>query len=86
MIKYGLKVLIVVFGLGIFTVASAARFDWVLGQSAVVDDGVVSDTTEQSRFDSVFGLILRTLLFHFYKNSMLQMQEYGHHPQDPLVK
>lgn len=55
MIKYGLKVLIVVFGLGIFTVASAARFDWVLGQSAVVDDGVVSDTTEQSRFDSVFG-------------------------------
>lgn len=53
--KHGLKILIVIFGLGIFSVASAARFDWVSGQAVIVDDGVVSDTTEQSRFDMIFG-------------------------------
>ncbi len=51
--KYFLGILIGF--LGVLTTASAARFDWVLGQVVVVDDGVVSDTTERSRFDSVFG-------------------------------
>lgn len=55
MIKRLLKILIVIVGFGIFSIAFAVRFDWVVGQAVVVDDGVISDTTEQSRFDSVFG-------------------------------
>ena len=51
--KYIFGILIGFFG--VFSIVSASRFDWVYGQSVLVDDGVVGDTTEQSRFDSTFG-------------------------------
>jgi len=42
-------------GLLIAGTAFASRFDFILGEPAVVDDGEVGDTLEQSRYDFTFG-------------------------------
>jgi hypothetical protein len=54
--RYALAVIlgIIVFA-GLYSIASAARFDFVLGEPAVVEDGTVGDTFEQSREDFTLG-------------------------------
>ena len=50
-----MKILIIIIILGVLipTIVFAARFDWVLGQLAVVDD--LDNTTHGTRYDWVLG-------------------------------
>lgn len=56
--KYFLFILIL---LAITGIAQAARFDSVLGEPTVIEDGTLSDTLQQSRFDASLGV--PTILF-----------------------